>query len=966
MNEFNLDSLNVEQKDAVINTEGTMLIVAGAGTGKTKVITSKILHLMKNCNVKPTSILALTFTEKATEEMVTRVDEHMPYLYDQICIKTFHGFCDMILKDKGIEIGIDPSFHLLDQTESWIFLKNNLFNLDLNYYRPLGNPTKFIGILINYFSRLKDEDITPDEYLEFANKLEEKAIDDSTKEEWKKHLELATVYKQFEVLKQKNSYLDFGDLQYYALQLLKNRPSVLNYYQEKFKYILVDEFQDTNYAQNKMVNLLAEKYKNLTVVGDDDQAIYKWRGASLSNILKFEETYPEAKKVVLVKNYRSAQNILDFSHESITNNNPLRLEAKQGIDKKLISNKEFNDKIEIHHFGSYLNENDFIADRISELVNNGAAFTDIAVLVRANSHAQSIAEVFKQKGIPFVVKDTVGLLQYEEIKDLIALLRFIVRPQDSIAFVRLLSLPIFKLPMINILELMGEAKDDGANPVFYFLRDKLAENEQNLIQVETKYDVFKNTYELFEKIIEHSKNNRSVTSILGEFLEQSGYYKSLTAVQNQDNDDKIIRIGQFYKLATDFSENDTFTPLVDFLDYLDNLEQANGLKMDKISSESDAVSILTVHSSKGLEFDFVFLPSLVAQRFPSSGKKDPIEIPNELIKEELPTEELTAHEERRLFYVACTRARKRLMISYSDAYEGAKKWKISPFLNEIYNNSLFDIYDHTNQMTSIDIVKPTTKQIESEHDQKIKYLPKFKVPTLSYSQIDTFKNCPLKYKFRYIFNLPSPSGQAASFGSSMHNTIKEFYDVLKNGGEPSEELIVELFNKNWIKKGYDTQALEKARKSEGLKMIKQFYEHEKIENFRQPDSMERPFRLRINNYLFVGRIDRINKLDDGTYEVVDYKTGKSKRENNDVNKDLQLSLYAAACRDEFKIKVSKLKLFFLEDCVELTTSRTDSDIEKVKTDVSTLADELVKSGFEPTPNFMCNYCEYSILCNAAK
>jgi len=337
--------LNKEQKKAVEFGEGPLLIIAGAGTGKTTVITERIKYLISSGQAKPQEILALTFTEKASREMEERVDLALPYGVIQMWISTFHSFCDRILRNEGLAIGLDPNFKLMTEAVTIQFFRTNLFAFDLSYFRPLGNPTKFISGMIQHFSRLKDEDVSPNQYMEWVKSKSQNPklkqipksktqIKDEEKEDLDKYKELANAYRTYEELKTKHGVMDYGDLITYTLKLFRTRKNILKNYQEQFRYLLIDEFQDTNFSQNELAMLLAGTTQNITVVGDDDQAIYRWRGAAISNIIQFRKHFPKAKIVVLTKNYRSTKEILDRSYQLIQNNNPDRLEAVEKIDKK--------------------------------------------------------------------------------------------------------------------------------------------------------------------------------------------------------------------------------------------------------------------------------------------------------------------------------------------------------------------------------------------------------------------------------------------------------------------------------------------------------------------------------------------------------------------------------------------------------------------------------------------------------
>ncbi|MEK7841311.1 MAG: ATP-dependent helicase, partial [Deltaproteobacteria bacterium] len=415
--------LNPEQLAAVTHGDGPLLIIAGAGTGKTKVITHRIAHLIKS-GVNPSQILALTFTEKAAGEMEERVDRLVPYGYSNVWISTFHSFGDRILRDNAIEIGLVPDFKVLNDAERIIFLKEQLFELPLNYYRPLGNPTKYIYAIIKLIGRLKDEDVGTKEYADYAEKLKKlkpKGLSYDTVTQGfslEQQDELSKTYAKYQGLMARHGYLDFGDQVVLPLKLFRTRPHILKRYQEKFRYILVDEFQDTNYAQFQLVRLLSEGHGNITVVGDDDQSIYKFRGAAISNILAFQELYPDAKLVTLTKNYRSVQSVLDSAYRLISHNNPDRLEVKSGIDKKLIAEKQaIGDgqetigkpiahspapmaSVKHLHFDTLTKEAEAVADIIGEKIKDGLSYKDFAILVRANSDAEPFLKALKSKGIP--------------------------------------------------------------------------------------------------------------------------------------------------------------------------------------------------------------------------------------------------------------------------------------------------------------------------------------------------------------------------------------------------------------------------------------------------------------------------------------------------------------------------------------------------------------------------------------
>ncbi|MBI2251491.1 MAG: UvrD-helicase domain-containing protein, partial [Armatimonadetes bacterium] len=328
-----LERLNESQKEAVKHGNGPLLIIAGAGTGKTTVLTHRIAYLISQKLALPSEILALTFTDKAALEMEERVDILTPYGYNDVLISTFHSFGDRVLRQHALELGLDFNFKVLAKTEQIIFLKEHLFELPLEIYRPLGNPASALKTIVDFISRLKDEDITPAEFLNYSDELLKNSKSEISLDLALRYKELANLYDFYQRLTAKYGFLDFGDQVNLTLKLFRTFPSILKKYQKQFKFILIDEFQDTNFAQYQLVKLLSWDHQNITVVGDDDQSIYKFRGAAISNILNFALDFSNVYKVVLNLNYRSGQNILEGAYRLILHNNPERLEVKQNIDK---------------------------------------------------------------------------------------------------------------------------------------------------------------------------------------------------------------------------------------------------------------------------------------------------------------------------------------------------------------------------------------------------------------------------------------------------------------------------------------------------------------------------------------------------------------------------------------------------------------------------------------------------------
>jgi len=967
--------LNKQQLEAVRHENGPLLIIAGAGTGKTTVISERVSYLILEKKINPSEILALTFTEKAALEMEERIDKKMPYGYTQMWISTFHSFCDRILRQEAIHVGLNPNYKLLTEAECILLIRTNLFKFDLNYFRPLGNPNKFLSGLIQHFSRLKDEDISPNEYLRWAqgqkatlrlrSGIENKNQKDD-KDEIEKNIELANAYEAYEELKTKEGVMDFSDLISNTLSLFRARKNILKNYQNQFKYILVDEFQDTNYVQNQLAQLLAGEKKNITVVGDDDQSIYRFRGSSISNIIQFKKHYPKAKIITLTQNYRSTKEILDRSYDLIQNNNPDRLEIKEKIDKKLkpagnIKGKEieflFTDRVE--------NEADLVAEKILNLTEKEYDFKDIAILVRANDHSQSFIKAFERKRIPFQFLGPGRLFQREEVKDLIAYLKVLYNFEDSASLYRVLTMPIFNLESVEIASILILAKKKN-----YSLFEALEKIDESFLKEITKekvniiYEMIKRHLSLIPK--------ETAGQILYYFLQDSGLLNQLVNA-NTNKDDIIAKniAKLFDKLKSYETEHDSAT-VFDIVDWIDLSMQVgeSPLAANSDWTENDAVNILSIHSSKGLEFPVVFLVNLVSQRFPTRERQELIPIPTEFIKEILPSGDFHLEEERRLFYVGMTRAKSLLFFTAAQYYgEGKRERKISPFV--------FEALGKENVEKTISVLKPKDigqlsllkwEQTPKKEDIITKTKQITPVNYLSYSQIQTFDICPLHYKLRYILKIPTPQSPAQSFGTSIHSTLRDFYQSWLVGQKLDIKDASILIKKNWISDGYQSKDHEKKALEKAKNLIFDYLE----KNFDQknlPLSLELPFNFSINNLKIGGRIDRINSLEKNKIEILDYKTGANIPDEKYLAKDMQLTVYALAATEVHDKLLHKkpeevvLSLYYIEGAKKLTTTRTGKELEEAKKYILKKAEEIANSDFKCSGNRFCANCEFKILCN---
>ena len=965
--------LNKQQSSAVSYGNGPLLIIAGAGTGKTTVITERIKYLVQKKGILPSEILALTFTDKAAAEMEERVDIAMPYGYTQMWISTFHAFCDRILRNDAHAIGLDPSYKLISESESVLLLQKNIFNLELKNFRPLGNPTKFLDALLTHFSRLKDEDVSPKEYLLWVQsqkspaspaKRDEKVKSQSLdKDELETYLELANSYKKYEELKVKESVMDFSDLISNTLLLFRERKNILKKYQSQFRFILVDEFQDTNYAQNELAIALAGDDKNITVVADDDQSIYRFRGAAVSNVLQFKKNFPNAGIVTLNDNYRSTQTILDAAYQLIQHNNPNRLEVVEEIDKKLISHSTSpNKEIELIQETRSEDEADKIALTIEKLTEQKYEYKDIAILVRANNHAQLLTIALQRHKIPFQFLGPGYLFQQEEIKDLIAYLTFLTNLSDSVSLFRALSMDIFDMPYIELNYLLNFAKKKNLT-----LFEALVNVDQSFLKPETK-DKLIAFREMAKRHLENSRKD-SGGQILYYFLIDSKLFETLNSTNSVREERRVQNIAKFFDRIKSFESEHADSNIFTLSEWLSLMlrmgESPRAADVDM--KDRNAVNIFTIHSSKGLEFKVVFMVNLVSDRFPSRERSEKIPLPVGIMKETIPLEtDFHLEEERRLFYVGMTRAKERLYFTAASYYgTGKRPRKLSPFVYEALPSlqKKEETKNRIEQLSLTEILSVYEKTEEKKEEKR-----PLKLSYITFSNLQMFDICPLHYKAKVIFNIPTPTAAVQSFGISIHNTLYNFYKRIMEGDSSTLKQLIEILKKEWLSDGYDGKKHEEERFSQGIKILEEFYKSELITPAK-PLALELPFSFVLKNGVKVfGKIDRVDKKGSGI-EIIDYKTGIDNPKADKAHK-LQLAMYAlAATRVKDNVlnrnpKNITLTLHFLEENTKKSMTFKQEDLDKLEEDLIEKIGEIEKSDFLCSHSIICQNCEYKMLCNA--
>ena len=608
------DTLNERQREAVFHTEGPLLILAGAGSGKTRVLTHRIAYLIEELGVNPWNILAITFTNKAAGEMRERVDNLVGHGAESVWVSTFHSMCVRILRRHIDLIGYDNSFTIYDVDDQRTLMKDVCRKLDIDTKKYNER------MMLSAISSAKNEMVTPAEY-------ETNAAGDFGRQK------IAKAYREYEGQMKMNNALDFDDLLMKTVQLLQTQPDVLDYYQERFRYIMVDEYQDTNTVQFKLVSVLASKYHNLCVVGDDDQSIYKFRGADIRNILDFESTFSDAKVIKLEQNYRSTSNILNAANAVIRNNRGRK-------DKTLWTDQGDGDLIRLCQFDTAYDEAEFAADDIQSRVENGAAYKDFAVLYRTNAQSRLFEEKFVAMSIPYKIVGGVNFYARREIKDLLAYLKTIDNGRDDLAVRRIINVPKRGIGLMTIGRVQESADARG---IGFYEALKGLDLIPGIGRAGSKLDSFVSLIEYFKGRAEQA----SISDLMKEIIEMTTYVESLEAEGEEEAKARIENIEELQnKIATyeeDCSDRGEPATLGGFLE-----EVALVADIDSLDESQDYVVLMTLHSAKGLEFPQVYLAGMEDGLFPSYLSTEDAE---------------SLEEERRLCYVGITRAMERLTLS---------------------------------------------------------------------------------------------------------------------------------------------------------------------------------------------------------------------------------------------------------------------------------------------------------------
>jgi len=954
-----LEGLSDAQREAVLHGGGPLLIIAGAGTGKTTVLTRRIAHLIASKRARPEEILALTFTEKAAVEMAERVDQLIPYGYAETWISTFHAFGDRVLRQAAPEVGMHAEFRVLTRPEQIIFLRERLFQLPLERFLPLGDPTRHLDALLGLLSRAKDEDVSPESYQAYAAALASHAVTAEERDEAEKQRELSAFYAAVQRLLAEAGVVDFGDQISRTLELLRRSPALLAKLRGHYRYILVDEFQDTNHAQLEMLRLIAGDEPNLTVVGDDDQAIYRWRGAAAANLLAFRSLYPGGREVVLVENHRSTQPILDAAARLISYNNPYRLEVVAGIDKRLRSQRTGGAAVRHLHFDTGSAEADAVAAAIETKLHEGRRPRDVAILVRSNGDADAFLRALNVRGIPHRFSGSRGLHAREEVRLLVSFLRALASPDDSVPVFYLAASELYHVPEVDLLRLNRYAARKS-RPLLEVLRG-LARNEELASVSGATRDAGARLIADLDRAAKDVPRLRT-GEVLYRFLQESGWLSRLSRDATPGNEAKVRNIARFFDTVKAYGEVAEHDRVPAFVAHLDLLREAgDDPAVAEADPDDDAVHVLTVHKAKGLEFPVVFLVAGVEQKFPLRRRGESIPLPDALVNEALGGGDAHMQEERRLFYVAMTRAKDELVLTSAGDYGNAHTRKLSRFVVEA-----LDLPSAQPQVRRSQALEALARQEPvPEPEQGLdRPMPADATLVLSFSHIDDYETCPLKYRYVRVLRVPLLAHHRVVYGSAIHKAVQQMFKARIEGRGFTEGDLLATFRAAWVSEGFLSREHEERRQASGEETLQRFFRQELSAPWA-PTAVEQDFTFYLDRTKVVGRYDLVIEQA-GQVTILDFKTGAvadQEKAEERVRDSLQLDLYALAWLRSTGRLPDWVELRFLESGLAAGRRPTSEDATRTEEIVRGVASRIRRREFPAKPSWnACGGCPFRDIC----
>ena len=947
-----------------------MLVIAGAGTGKTTVLIQRVANLIREGHGRADEILALTYTDNSAAEMMDRVREELKgTAIDGLQTCTFHAWCNGLLQRRGLGFGV------LDDKDLWVFLRRRIRDLRLKHFVRAANVGQFLFDLLDFMRRCQDELVGPADYARYVERLErgevplprvagsKKQAELEAGEILERSREIARVFAAVETMLGEKNLGTFGHMITKAYQLLKDDSTLLAEERLRTRFVLVDEFQDANFAQVEILSLLAGTAANVFAVGDPDQAIYQFRGASSEAFTLFMRNFPAARVVVLGKNRRSLSPILRCAF-GIVNENPAvfgqtlsqkgnsisyQRAALQSLREEEATQRGEAVAAPLVEIVTWRDKEVEAADLARRIQKNRkerrCRWSDFAVLYRQHNHRDELVHELAERGIPFSIEG-LDVLHTPEVRDVVACLTAAVSPNDAASLFRVSALPQFGIEPTELRATMKAVRRQELD-----LRTVLGRLPNGAPVLESVEKVHR----------EVGKDGVRAEDAVDVVIRHFGLPRAPLVVAFL----KFVEAWQKKAIAETGSASE-------FLEYLDYFVQARG-GISLPRSTDDAVQLLTAHAAKGLEFRHVAVLRGSSTWFPTPYREPLVAFPAELRRPDaISTDDKTLHEEeeRRLFYVAMTRARDTLAI-YAHQGRGKKDPKPTQFLREFMAHPAYKKFWSTRPAAAVQ------DTLFAEEEQRIAVqqsnvaawllLPPSAgfVSGLSASAIEIYEECPLRFKLEREWNLPRDVPASLHYGAAMHNVLHTFYDGQRYQREVSDDELLEQFRAALAAAGIADRYQYELYLRQGMEQLRQFLEVARSGAAPEVLETERKFELLVGSAKLTGRVDRIDRTGADTVAIVDYKTGKP-RSQEDADESLQLSLYALAARDAFGKRADRLIFHNLENNVAVCTTRSDGELEAAKLRVQKASDGIARGEFAAKPGYQCSYCPYRNLCPATE
>lgn len=941
-----LDGLNDQQLVAARHTTGPQLVIAGAGTGKTQVITRRIAHLIESGVAKPQQILALTFTEKAAREMQERLYELIGWESFQVAVQTFNAFGVSLLGRYSTHIGRSIRGGLINDTQKTLILKQHIDEISFKYYGPQTDMIEFLDGLVAYIGELQNKGITVSEYQNFVDTVTVNPGDWHPRD-IAEQADLLAVYAKYEELKERLGLFDYSDQLHIPLRILEEKPHLAERLGREYHFVLVDEYQDTNRVQDALLRKFIGSDGNIFAVGDDDQAIYGFRGADIENILDFTQHFSVAAPVALIQNYRSGQSILDAAYALIQHNNPHRLENQLGIGKRLVALPDVADEVNYRAFAKPAEELEATAEALKTSIEQGDG--TVAVLAATHAPLRSLAKILERRGVPYALSTWVSIFSQPEMLSSWHLLKWLALAADDEAISHVLMGPYFSWTPAWLHELA--ASEDTLDGLEAALRSSASEM---CVQAIGKLDEWRGWAQTLP-----------VSQLVFRLVFDTGVGDEWQRL-GQSNSRILHVFEDLHRLLEHMQDFESVAVGGTLREYLQTFPKPPELETQEPVGDANGVQLLTVHASKGLEFDEVYIIGCTAKSW-SAGVRPGRRVPEELLPVVEPAREV--EEFRRLMYVAITRAKRRLMLSSSVGTAGGSKQQVSPLLIEALGESKIS--------SAIAGVVLGPKQENSLIKLQRFYPLKDKNVTetlpfedgdgwlnLSVTALGGYEFCPFEFYLQHVLGIAQPMGPQLAFGTALHGVFEQYYGMLRRDGRVDERVLHAMLDEGWSNKGYDSHHLAEADRALAHTTLDNFLVREG-QTARVVLGVEMPIRFEIPEarLRLRGKIDLLEQDEEGSV-VRDFKTGRTKTDASKLDKltkdNFQLRTYALALEVLQGLAPSTVVLDYVVTGVEGSARFSPTILRNHRDKLVTMAENIRARAFAPNASSLhvCSAIRY--------